>query len=109
MCECVNLKVTKSDTASIFGVFNPSCLATFQNITYAYIYSESIDPGYLPFLPIEGNAGVKYLPPSDDSASAAINIPLGFPFGNSTHTNVYVSYTEESGYMVVLSLFSFHP
>ena len=34
---------------------------------------------------------MKYLPPSDDSASVAINVPIGFPFGNNTHTAVYVS------------------
>ena len=47
----------------------------------------------LPYVTLGMTEGVDTLsvPSEDDAVSAAVMVPMGFPFGNSTHTTVYVS------------------
>lgn len=60
-----------------------------SSITLFYV---SVCTGDLRFLELETTTGVDtiLLPAQDDGVSNAINIPIGFTLGNTTHTKVYV-------------------
>lgn len=53
------------------------------------------DGDYLTFINLKSTANVvkKTLPPADDSISNDIDIPVGFAFGNTSQSTVYVSFT----------------
>ena len=57
-----------------------------------YIILLSVRAGELSFLELGTTTGVDtiLLPAQDDGVSNAINIPIGFTLGNTTHTRVYV-------------------
>ena len=64
-------------------------MATYISICAAA--SVSVSP--MPYITLGTTTGVATLsvPSYDDGVSARIRVPVGFPFGNSTHTRVYVS------------------
>lgn len=60
----------------------------------AFLITDS-DADYLPFITLKSTTNVvmKTLPPADDSISNDIDIPVGFAFGNTLQSTVYVSFT----------------
>ena len=55
-------------------------------------YTADSDVEYLPFVKLRNTTNVvkKDLPPADDTTSADIDVPVGFAFGNTSQTTVYV-------------------